>query len=993
MTCKRFVFLLSCVACLLPVWNNSAASRPPIIVETDIGEYMPSVRGEDFSVMEQLVVATDAAGNQLVSTNRYTILETGLNYLENGEWKKSEDTVESFPRGAVARRGPHQAIFSSNMNSDAVFDLQTAAGIRFRGGVRSLHLTDVATGRSVLLGTVKDNAMGKVVPPNKVVYQSAFDGVEADVVYVWTHNTFSQNVILKERVQLAPGMDPRNSQLEIATEVLVDEEPEIVRAELERPGGAVQVDDSIIDWGALVALPGKAFGYNALSGFGLGAEALRQREGLYVGKEWYVSDDGRTYIIESVEWDAAEAEIQKLPARRRAQIDAARTREVAFSRTWAEQPGVADEFTMPLADDDYSSDGLVVDLVTVPGSASSYTFVSGETYHVTGLAYLGSGTVSFEAGSVIKFSNNAYILAFGPLSFPSTLQRPIFTSKDDDTTGKSIPGSTGSPAYHADPALMVYYPNFVTNIENAWFRWAKTGVEYFSNPWSGVTHTINDTLFQDCQTGVSVDVNSSVSLTNVEKCDVSTATSGSGSVSGSMSNAATCVDSAFLALNTLTGAAEPPDTMGSIGVSHYVETINNRIVVFDRSGTLLEWEYLREFFGVSTSIARDAVADPRIVYDHSCQKWIVCAMQRGIHGADLLLAVSKNSSPAGLQTNWTILNKSLGEPNLFIDYPTIGLDSNGVYIVAHLFDSLHNPTVFKQRVVAIKKNNCLDAVSASDVKVVPTSISGNSAFFTIQPAVNFDSVSSGDYAWFVAKDPYVVGTSTPLTYGKLEWVGANPDLVSGAFSSSISVPSSYYDMDDTSITFSPPHQNNGASQASIVTTGSRLQMAVIRDDKLWTTHHVGVNSTGGYSGTPSDATRSAAQWIRLNVNSSTLSYSTHGKIYDGASSTPYWYYFPSLMINNAGDMVIGFSGSKTSEYIGAFYSWRLANSTTAPAPLLLQRGVDVFVSSRLGDYSYTSLDPTDDDVFWTVQQFGGINGFRVGASGFTSTAVAEIRIK
>lgn len=46
-----------------------------------------------------------------------------MHYMENGEWRASEDLVESFPGGAVARRGPNKAIFSDELNAETVFDL------------------------------------------------------------------------------------------------------------------------------------------------------------------------------------------------------------------------------------------------------------------------------------------------------------------------------------------------------------------------------------------------------------------------------------------------------------------------------------------------------------------------------------------------------------------------------------------------------------------------------------------------------------------------------------------------------------------------------------------------------------------------------------------------------------------------------------------------------------------------------------------------------
>ncbi len=119
------------------------------------------------------------------------------------------------------------------------------------------------------------------------------------------------------------------------------------------------------------------------------------------------------------------------------------------------------------------------------------------------------------------------------------------------------------------------------------------------------------------------------------------------------------------------------------------------------------------------------------------------------------------------------------------------------------------------------------------------------------------------------------------------------------------------------------------------------------------------------------ALRSGCQWFNLQVSGDgqSLSLAAFGRVYDGSTSYPYYYYMPSLIVNTNGDMVTGFSGSKTNEYIGAFYVGRLADGTTSSSPTLVQAGRASFGGGAYwGDYSYTSLDPVDGS-FWTVQEY------------------------
>src|SRR5437764_13463450 len=94
-------------------------------------------------------------------------------------------------------------------------------------------------------------------------------------------------------------------------------------------------------------------------------------------------------------------------------------------------------------------------------------------------------------------------------------------------------------------------------------------------------------------------------------------------------------------------------------------------------------------------------------------------------------------------------------------------------------------------------------------------------------------------------------------------------------------------------------------------------------------------------------TRSGVQWLKLSVNSSSpyLSHSSGGRIFDTATSNPYYYYMPSLSVGSSGDVLVGFSGSKSTERIGRFsaaFEW----AATAQLPRSF---------SRLGVISATSL--------------------------------------
>ena len=113
--------------------------------------------------------------------------------------------------------------------------------------------------------------------------------------------------------------------------------------------------------------------------------------------------------------------------------------------------------------------------------------------------------------------------------------------------------SDADPTTHlASPAVWIYYVDFATTIRQAQFRWANTGIRYESNQGVGVTHTVENCLFQEDSVGIYVSQYSTVSLSNVEQCDVATPASNGGTVYGQMMMSPLCDTPASLLMAVAT---------------------------------------------------------------------------------------------------------------------------------------------------------------------------------------------------------------------------------------------------------------------------------------------------------------------------------------------------------------------------------------------------------------------------------------------------------
>ena len=430
---------------------------------------------------------------------------------------------------------------------------------------------------------------------------------------------------------------------------------------------------------------------------------------------------------------------------------------------------------------------------------------------------------------------------------------------------------------------------------------------------------------------------------------------------------------------------EVPDTMGAVGPDHFIELLNDLGVsssttmrVYDKSRNLIAATNGAGFFTFTSAgvlyPTNKAALGPHIIYDHHSHRWIACALD-GRSGNQAMLAVSTSENPTNLTTGWRryLVDVLTNTPDS--DFPNLGVDDNGIYITVALNTNFYYAG---HAIVAIKKPEIYEGEYIAH-RFALAKLTESMPVAAIVPAVNFDHVPTNAYAWFVASGPPSLGSNClggEVWYRRLQWVGTNGVLDTNWWTLPEPSPTyrDYYDLVITNV-WAPEAASESGSPIRLWPIGSRLTTAVIRDGLLWTCQAVGLNRTNGVylgDGSPSGIDRSGVQWLKISVDpaAGSLNYVGHGRFWDAAPTNAYWYYFPSLMVNCAGDLVASFSGSNATNYIGAFYGWRSATGASNSAvPRLIQAGLVGYPYYRWGDYSATTLDPTDQLTFWTVQEY------------------------
>src|SRR5262249_38760324 len=94
-------------------------------------------------------------------------------------------------------------------------------------------------------------------------------------------------------------------------------------------------------------------------------------------------------------------------------------------------------------------------------------------------------------------------------------------------------------------------------------------------------------------------------------------------------------------------------------------------------------------------------------------------------------------------------------------------------------------------------------------------------------------------------------------------------------------------------------------------------------------------------------------------------------------ASPRFYYYPTININGQGHATIAFSGSKSTEFVGAYVAQRLntdAPNTMGAISTMKAGGASYTLNdpggkNRWGDYTFTSVDPNDDQSIWTLQEY------------------------
>ncbi len=393
-----------------------------------------------------------------------------------------------------------------------------------------------------------------------------------------------------------------------------------------------------------------------------------------------------------------------------------------------------------------------------------------------------------------------------------------------------------------------------------------------------------------------------------------------------------------------TGAV-PPDTNGAVGPNHYVEAVNLTLGIYNKStGALVQSKTLQSFFTSLGGIL--SMSDPVVVYDNLAGKFAVGVLDySGNTVSRVDFAVSNTSDPTGAWTfkRFDTSHDNSGTAAFATDYPRLGFNSDAYVITLNQFPgsggSLHVDTL------SISKSTLAGTLYAWPTTM--TTVPG------LSPARIHDA-TPGSPMWLVG-----TGSSTQIKIFKMTNVLANPPTITAY---TVTVPS-YSNM--------PAPRQPGGSMSW--TFDTRIFSASMMGGNLVAAHNIG--ASGG----------AKARWYEFNTSGASPTLTQSGNIDPGTTTDTY---FPSIDINSAGSLGMTFIESSTTAgtgYMSMYVTGRTASDATGTmeTPVVALQGTSSYTQSRAGDYSGTSLDPSDGTSFWAANEYKGASTWNTGIAGFT----------
>ncbi len=390
----------------------------------------------------------------------------------------------------------------------------------------------------------------------------------------------------------------------------------------------------------------------------------------------------------------------------------------------------------------------------------------------------------------------------------------------------------------------------------------------------------------------------------------------------------------------------PPDTNGEVGLTQYVQIVNEGFQVFDKTTGAAEAPAVAIsslWTGFGGLCEFNGFGDPVVVYDQLANRWVITQFAgNGLPITDQCIAVSTGSDALG-----TYAVYGFHMTDNFYDYPKFGVWPDAYYASANIFNASGTAFLGPQAYAFDR-----DAMLA-----------GTAATFIAAPmgSPSDDSYMPADLDGLVgppagAPNPYVS-------------IGVLPTWPVHRFHVDFDTPTnSTFNLVGT-LTPAPFTPNF----AGIPQLGTGDQLDPLSDRGMFRNAYRNFGDHEALVGniTVSSGGVAGVRWFEVNnATSGTPAFTQQGTYQP--DSTYRW--MGSVAMDGNSNLAAGYSASSSQIFPQIRYAGRLSTDppgqlSQAEEHLFDGTGSQTDTVSRWGDYSDMTVDPVDDCTFWYTQEY------------------------
>jgi hypothetical protein len=445
--------------------------------------------------------------------------------------------------------------------------------------------------------------------------------------------------------------------------------------------------------------------------------------------------------------------------------------------------------------------------------------------------------------------------------------------------------------------------------------------------------------------------------------------------------------------NVFGGRVNPPDPIGAVGPSHYVEMVNLLFAVYDKAGHRLAGptDTGSLWAGFPIPDCTDPSGDPVVLYDKLEGRWLLSQFTtRGLNPDGSFnglpfyncVAISVTGDPTGAYYRYAFITR-FGDVDYFPDYPKYGNWKKSYVLTSRDFgeDGGYGISVY-----GLEKNKMIAGnPNARMIHFFVDGLAGNNLALVgdgLLPA-DFDGVKQPKEDAAIP----VVGTQDDGGgYGaafdalnvwelRVKW-NATP---SGSLVLAAQLPVASFD------SIFPCGVNGGdvrdcLPQPTVSDPTRLLDILSYRQRPTWRLAYRNFNAYESMVTNQSvEALPGVAgvRWYEIRRTGSTYTVQQQGT-YAPNDGVHRW--MGSIAQDKAGGMALGYSVTNATDvFPGIRYTGRLASDPAGQLPLgegtvINGTGAQMTVNSRWGDYTSMNVDPADDCTFWYVNEYYQVSG-------------------